>query len=421
MLKGTRMIIITKKKIVFTLCGAVLLCAGTIAAVHLKSADITAFSVYEKILADEITPSEDTAGKEPGAQESAIEENAQKNGSEETAEKSDGSAREKMNGSAVGKSDNSAVEKTKNSAEEKADGNGNKTGDTKNADENFAEKPDKHIGISAKNILKHFFVLGEIKEPEEEQQAVDTPMIKSETRKADGGLKVSNATAYSVNAADYLSETPDVLKSGQIPEILIMHTHTTECYSEEEYAPGAPDRDLDENKNIVAVGNAMETVFKNHGMTVYHDKTVHDYPSYNGAYNRAAKTITDNLNAHGGIKVVLDVHRDGITKADGTKVKLAAEINGEQTAQVMIVAGSNSNLQHDKWQENFRFACRIQAKANELFPSLMRPINLRKERFNEQLTTGSLIIEVGTNGNTLAEACRGGECIAEAIAQVLIQ
>ena len=165
----------------------------------------------------------------------------------------------------------------------------------------------------------------------------------------------------------------------------------------------------------------MAEVFESHGIKGYHDKTVHDYPSYNGAYQRAAQTISANLQKNKGINVVLDVHRDGITKADGTKVKLVADVNGEDTAQVMLVVGSSQNLQHDNWQENFCFASHIQAKAIELFPSLMRPVDLRQERFNQQLTAGSLIVEVGTNGNTLDEAIRGGRDIAEAISQVLMQ
>jgi stage II sporulation protein P len=163
----------------------------------------------------------------------------------------------------------------------------------------------------------------------------------------------------------------------------------------------------------------MRKKFEENGIGVIHDKTVHDYPSYNSAYQSAAATIQKNLNENKNIKVVLDVHRDGITREDGTKVKLVTDINGEKTAQIMIVVGTDTNLPHDKWQENFKFASKIQAKGVELYPSLMRPIDLRKERFNEQLTTGSIIIEVGSNGNTMGEAIRGGERVAEIISAVL--
>lgn len=273
-------------------------------------------------------------------------------------------------------------------------------------------------------ILEGFFVLKKGDEvatptPEPVPEITPEPVLRSESVKIDKGMKVSNSTAYSVDAA-YSATQPlafSIEKNGA--QVLIMHTHTTESFAEETYIKGSPDRNLDETKNISAVGEAMAQVFRDKGIGVIHDKTVHDYPSYNGAYQSAAATINKNLKENPGIKVVLDVHRDGITRDDGTKVKLVTDIKGEPCAQIMLVVGTNVNLEHNNWQENFKFASKIQAKAIEMFPSLMRPIDLRQERFNEQLTLGSLIVEVGSNGNTMEEAIRGGERIAEVICEVL--
>ena len=76
-------------------------------------------------------------------------------------------------------------------------------------------------------------------------------------------------------------------------------------------------------------------------------------------------------------------------------------------------------LWHENWQENLKFAAKIQNAAEIMYPGVMRPINLRKERFNEHMTKGSLILEVGSNGNTLAQAKEGGKDVARAIAAVL--
>ncbi len=273
-----------------------------------------------------------------------------------------------------------------------------------------------------KNIIKQFFLLddtGEDKNYINDEEELSENMITSEVKKVVKGLEISNATDFKVNPNDYIAQKLCFSLDNQGPQVLIIHTHTTESYSTDSYTRGAPDRNLDETKNIVQVGEMMASVFEKNGISVYHDRTVHDYPSYNGAYQRAATTIRNDLEAYHGIKVVLDVHRDGITKEDGTKVKLLTNINGIPTAQVMLVVGTNANLPHDNWQENFKFASKIQAKAIEMYPTLMRQINLRKERFNEQMTTGSLIIEVGTNGNTLSEAIEGGRDIAEVISVVL--
>ena len=274
-----------------------------------------------------------------------------------------------------------------------------------------------------KKIVQYFFYIKDEDMAENDyyndEEALKGEMIKSEVKKVIKGLELSNATDISINPNDYLNENLSFALDKHGVEVLILHTHTTESYSEESYLRNSSDRNLDESKNIVAVGNTMAEVFVKNGIGVYHDKTVHDYPSYNGAYQRAATTIRNDLEAYPAIKVVLDIHRDGITKEDGTKVKLLTEIDGKRTAQVMLVVGTDTNLPHDNWSENFKFAVKIQAKAMEIYPTLMRQINLRKERFNEQMTCGSLIVEVGTNGNTLEEALEGGRDIAEVISAVL--
>jgi len=280
---------------------------------------------------------------------------------------------------------------------------------------------------SEEKILGSFFVLEEKKpkivplknENIDLGEQISETVLRSESLKIDKGLKVSNATGYNANPQDYLNKSLAFEVNSSGPQVLIMHTHTTESFAEETYVKGAPDRNLDETKNMIAVGNAMAEIFEANGIKVIHDKTVHDYPSYNSAYQSAAATINKNLQQYKSIKVVLDVHRDGITREDGTKVKLVTDLNGEATAQIMLVVGTDVNLEHKNWQENFKFASKIQAKAIEMYPSLMRPIDLRKERFNEQLTLGSLIVEVGSNGNTMEEAKRGGRKIAEVISKVL--
>lgn len=351
MIKGTRMIVITKDKIIKMLLLIIVIVMLVILCIISKGNNsINAFSEYEKILNSEIVPAR-------------------------------------------------------------------KIGEAQKEKKSLPER-----------ILQHFFVLDEKEEGkneekkeevQEEIQKQDEPMLEAESVTIDKGLIVSNNTEYAINPQDFLDKSLSFKLEGSGPQILIMHTHTTESFSEETYNKGAPDRNLDETKNITAVGNAMMNVFLNNGINAIHDKTVHDYPSYNASYQSAEATIRKNLNENSGIKVVLDVHRDGVTRADGTKVKMVTDINGEKTAQIMLVVGTNTNLTHDAWQENFKLASKIQAKAVEVYPSLMRPIDLRKERFNEHLTLGSLIIEVGSNGNTMEEAIRGGERIAEVISMVL--
>ncbi|MGN0106394.1 MAG: stage II sporulation protein P [Hominilimicola sp.] len=233
------------------------------------------------------------------------------------------------------------------------------------------------------------------------------------------GLQLNNATEYSVDVSDMCAEELSIHADGAEPQVLVIHTHTTECYDGDEMN-GETERNTDDSVNVVAVGNEICTVLEENGIKTIHDTTYHDYPSYQGSYTRALTTIDTQLKNNPSIKVVLDVHRDAFIYPDGSKLKVTCEENGESTAQVMIVAGTDSmGLWHDNWRENLKFAAKIQNAAEIMYPGLMRPINLRTERFNEHMTKGSLILEVGSNGNTLEQAKAGGRDVARAIAAVL--
>ncbi len=235
------------------------------------------------------------------------------------------------------------------------------------------------------------------------------------------GLSVSNSSQKSVDVNALIKEPLSFSINSSEPQILIVHTHTTESYTDSgktKYTASDSDRSTDSNKNMIAVGSALAEVLNERGIKTIHDTTVHDYPAYNGSYERSKATVLANLKKYPSLKIVLDIHRDGIIREDGTKVKVSTEIDGNKTAQCMFVVGTNTELTHDNWMENMKLACKIQNKANELYPNLMRPINLRSERFNQQLSKGSIIIEIGSNGNTLNEAIYSAKLMGNVIAKL---
>lgn len=232
-------------------------------------------------------------------------------------------------------------------------------------------------------------------------------------------LKMNNATTYNVDVNSLCAEELEIGSDRSEPKVLVVHTHTTECYDGDQMN-GETERNTDESMNVVAVGDEICRVLEENGIKTVHDKTYHDYPSYQGSYTRALTTIETQLKNNPSIEIVLDVHRDAFIYSDGSKLSVTCEENGISTAQVMLVVGTNSmGLWHENWQENLKFAAKIQNAAEIMYPGLMRPINLRKERFNEHMTKGSLILEVGSNGNTLSQAKEGGKDVARAIAAVL--
>lgn len=232
-------------------------------------------------------------------------------------------------------------------------------------------------------------------------------------------LSINNATEYDVDIEELCSEPLGFSIDDNGPQVLVMHTHTTECYNGDQMS-GETERTTDAEKSVVAVGNVICNTLEEYGIKSYHDTTFHDYPSYQGSYTRALTTINTILEENPSIKVVLDVHRDAFVYSDGTKLTVSYEGAEYPTARVMLVSGTDSmGLYNPNWRENLKFAAKIQNAAQIMYPGFMRSINLRTERFNLHTTTGSLIIEVGSNGNTLEEAKNGARNVARAIAAVL--
>ena len=208
------------------------------------------------------------------------------------------------------------------------------------------------------------------------------------------------------------------------PQVLIIHTHGTESYTMpagEDYEPTDTFRTLDTDCNMIRVGDEIEQVLTAAGLSVLHDRTLYDYPSYSGAYNRSLASIESYLEKYPSISFVLDVHRDAVEDGNGNQYKLlCGEDKG--VAQLEFVIGSNGGgLSHDRWRENLKLACAVQETLYADYPTLMRPVVVRNSRYNQHMTAGSLLIEVGTAGNSLEEAVNAARLFAAGFAKTVQQ
>lgn len=202
------------------------------------------------------------------------------------------------------------------------------------------------------------------------------------------------------------------------PQVLIMHTHTTESFELTEkdwYDPAYTARRTDLALNMAAVGEKIAEQLNGAGIVTLHDTTLHDYPSYNGSYQRSSETVQQYLAQYPSIKVVLDVHRDAIEPRDGQRVSAVAQIGERKAAQVMIICGADKNGNLPNFKKNLGFAAAWQNAMESRFPGLTRPVLFDYRYYNQDLTTGSLLIEVGSHGNSLEQACYSGELIGNAL------
>ena len=239
------------------------------------------------------------------------------------------------------------------------------------------------------------------------------------------GGQVRNCTSVSLETlAAESTVRPDFLdEKTSEPLVLIMHTHTTESYepfARDYYDSSFSSRTTDNTKNIVAVGDKITAELEAAGIGVIHDITVHDYPQYNGAYERSRVTVEEILKKYPSIKIVLDIHRDALITSDGMWLAPVAEINGKNAAQIMIISGcDDGTMNMPNYMKNFNFACTLQSQIENDFPGLTRPILFDYRSYNQNLTTGSLLIEIGGHGNSLDEALYTGELVGKSLASLL--
>lgn len=206
------------------------------------------------------------------------------------------------------------------------------------------------------------------------------------------------------------------------PTVLIYHSHTTEAYSllDTGYYISSDARSNNSARNMVRVGDDLAAYLEKQGFNVIHDRTIHD-KDYTKSYDNSRATIEKYLEQYPSIEITIDVHRDDITYSNKTKVKPTAKINGKKAARMMIISGCEYNRVKNfpDWEENLKFDLQVQNKVNELYPGLMRPILFSERKYNMYETHYSFLLEVGTDANTLDEACYSARLFGNALGQLL--
>lgn len=212
-----------------------------------------------------------------------------------------------------------------------------------------------------------------------------------------------------------LSMDLTIKKGNEDPEILIYHTHASETYIDS--------REGVQEDTVVGPGSYLAELLEDYGYSVYHDKTAYDMKNgvsnRNYAYSTARPEIEKILEKYPSIKVIIDVHRDSGNKRVTT-------INGKEMAQVMLfnglcrnADGPLENLENKNLQSNLAFSLQTNLVGRSLFPGLMYRIYLKNYRYNQHLVERYLLVELGTDQNTVEQAFNSMEPLAVVIDQVL--
>ena len=223
--------------------------------------------------------------------------------------------------------------------------------------------------------------------------------------------------SWEVDTLSLLRQPLNWQLKGELPTVLILHTHGTESYAADgTYEETSPYRTLDTNHNMVSVGDRVADLLEAGGIRVIHDRSLHDYPAYNDAYANSRQAASKILEENPSICLVLDLHRDAAEDENGNQKRSAVTVEGESCARLMMVMGSDKgNLSFPQWEQNLALAVKLQACLEQKYEGLCKPIQLVTSRYNQDLSTGALLIEVGTAGNTHREALTAAEYLAEGI------
>ncbi len=202
------------------------------------------------------------------------------------------------------------------------------------------------------------------------------------------------------------------------PQILIYHTHGTESYEPESTGNY---HSLNKKYSVMAVGEKLKEELDKRGYEVLHNTEYHDYPSFNGSYKRSVVTASTILKKYSSIKVIFDIHRDGVDVNNEQLRKKAAEnstvtINGEKVARFSIVVGPESPNR----KEVEKFAQYITSISNEKYPGLAKKVIVKPYgKFNQFLSNNYALIEIGSNVTTIDETLRTTKYLGDVLDEAL--
>lgn len=265
-------------------------------------------------------------------------------------------------------------------------------------------------------------------QPPAEETVPETTAGSLEPPQAVLTFSEDSAEALSINCSfRYSADLPALLTqplswnlTDAQPTVLIIHSHATESFAfTGEYKEVSAYHTENTDYNMVSIGAYVAELLEAGGITVLHDTALHDTPSYNASYSNSRKSIQEYLEAYPSIRLVLDLHRDSYEDEEGNQIVRSVFSEGQQLAQLMFVVGTDyGGLTHPGWQENLALALKLQTQLETICPGICRPINLRSQRFNQDLSSGALLVEVGASGNSRQEALRAAEVLAEGVLSI---
>ncbi len=221
-------------------------------------------------------------------------------------------------------------------------------------------------------------------------------------------LESDKTTQVSEESPDADMTVPDV--TGKDPQVLIVHTHATESYLP---ASDGNFHSKGEANTVRDVGNKLAATLEARGIAVVHDKTLHDDPSYNNSYSRSYETIQSLLAKYPSVKCVIDLHRDAVSS---TAPAATVSIGGKTCAKYSYVVSNAVST----YSQNKSFVSSLNTIAAEKYSGFTGTVLERGYRYNQDLSSKYLLLEIGFNRNQIEDCRNTAEVFGNILADCLL-
>jgi len=207
-----------------------------------------------------------------------------------------------------------------------------------------------------------------------------------------------------------LLQDPSLELAKKPVEVAIYHTHNAETYIPLDKKSKVQGK----NGGITLVGEEIIKTLAENGVWGVQDLTIHDHPNFPRSYLESKKTASRLLNEYPELKVLIDLHRDA-----GIPRKQTTTVDGQESAMIMFVVGNGQGIPNPHWQENLTLARKIANRLEEKYPGIVKAVRIKNGCYNQNLSPKAILVEIGSDKNTLEEALVAGRCLGEVLAEII--
>lgn len=199
------------------------------------------------------------------------------------------------------------------------------------------------------------------------------------------------------------------------PLVFIYQSHNQEAYNVK-----SSNEVYHETDNVTKVGKQLSKALEGKNIFAIHDDTdifaalEERNLTFNDSYNVSREKLHETLKKHTSIEMVLDIHRDSQERKFTT-----VNIDGKDYAKIGLVVSKSSG----HYEENREFANNLHQKLEKLYPGISRGVIVKGENprntYNQEIYNQSVLLNIGGIENTMEEAFRATDALAEAIKEIV--